>query len=112
MFSGVSVNLTVSFPLTSESNSRSRSSSDMRPLRLRERWLAVDSRPLGMAVAPLDRFAVVDDDDETTRFRDALSDSDRSWEMACERGESLMEVRWPAPVTRLSADRGGLRFGL
>jgi len=81
----------------------------MRPVRLRERWLAVDSRPLGIAIAPFDLFA---EDDEITRFRDALSDSDLSWEMAWESGEPLMELRWPAPATRLSADRVGLRLGL
>lgn len=78
IFWGVSVNLTVSLPFTSESNSRSRSSSDMRPLSPRDRWLAVDSRPLDIAVAPFDLFA--DEDDDVTRFNDALSDSDLSWE--------------------------------
>lgn len=86
----------------------------MRPLRLRDRMLPLESRPLVTTVAVVDLFA--DDAEETTRFKDAFSDGDRSWETGCERTYSPIEVRCPCrsvPVMEPSRiDRGGLRLGL
>lgn len=97
---GVRVYLTVSSPLTSESNSRSRSSWDMRPVRPRGRpvRLMSESRPVCRIEVETDLV-----DEEETRCRDAFSTEPSA--ALRERGEPSFLIERSPALTAPSRER-------